>query len=73
MANSRKRKNFIQTLESETGIAISQEDKHKVVYNYFLQQAGTYFPRNCKLNLVELGWEPRQLDHLDIPFSESEI
>jgi hypothetical protein len=44
-----------------------------VVDNYFLQQAGTYFPRLCKLNMLELGWEPRQLDHMDLPFTEPEI
>jgi hypothetical protein len=30
-------------------------------------------PRQCTLNFSELGWETRNLDHLDNPFSEDEI
>jgi hypothetical protein len=34
---------------------------------------GSYVPRQCTLNLADLGWEPRQLSHMDLPFSEDEI
>jgi hypothetical protein len=44
-----------------------------VVYNNFLHHTETYVPRSCSLNLNALGWEPRHLEHLDIPFVEEEI
>jgi hypothetical protein len=30
-------------------------------------------PRACSLNFAELGWQPRQLSHLEHPFTEEEV
>jgi hypothetical protein len=73
MANLRKKKNCIQYLQTENGPAISKKCKHEVIYNHYLQHSGTYVHRTCSLNLHELGWEPAQLLHLELPFSGEEI
>jgi hypothetical protein len=73
MANTRKRKNFIHSLQTTNGSVISQQDKQDVVYRHFLQHTGTYVPRQCLLNFDALGWEPQQLSHLDQPFTGVEI
>jgi hypothetical protein len=73
MANIRRNKNFIHALESEEGLATSQAGKQEIIYHHFLKHTGTYLPRQCLLNFSELGWEPRDLDHLDMPFIEEEI
>jgi hypothetical protein len=44
-----------------------------VIHNHFLDHIGSYVPRTCLLNLYELNWQPRDLHHLDLPFSEEEI
>jgi hypothetical protein len=36
MTNVRKRKKFIHSLQSDIGVAVSQEDKHTVIFNHFL-------------------------------------
>jgi hypothetical protein len=61
MANARKKKNYIHSLHSDSGATISHRDKHKVIYDHFLQHIGSYTPRECKLNLAALGWQPRPL------------
>jgi hypothetical protein len=42
MASSRKKNNFIHSLQSDNGVAFSQQDKHEVIYNHFLLHTGTY-------------------------------
>jgi hypothetical protein len=73
MTTTRKKKNFIHSLQTENGIATSQVDKHKAVYDHFLQHLGSYAPRQTRLNLSALGWQPRQLQHLEAPVTEEEI
>jgi hypothetical protein len=74
VANSRKRKNFIHSLQSEeAGTVTSQEDKQKVILDHFSSHIGTYIPRNCSLNFHAQGWQPRQLQHLDSQISEAEL
>jgi uncharacterized protein YceK len=72
MVNARKRKNFIHTLQTTSGTATTQQAKQEVVYRHFLQHTGTYAQRRM-LNFNALGWEPKQLGHLDLPFSDEEI
>jgi hypothetical protein len=38
-----------------------------------LDHIGTHTPRACHLNCTDLGWKPRELQHLYQPFSEQEI
>jgi hypothetical protein len=73
MANSRAKKNFIHSFQHEHGTAVSQEDKHQVIFDHFLQHIGSYVPRNCTLNLANLGWQPRDLQHLDQRVNEEEL
>jgi hypothetical protein len=73
MANSRKRKNFIHTLQIENGMANSHQEKQQAIYDHYLHHTCTYVPRCYSLNLVEHGWEERQLRHLDLPFTEDEV
>jgi hypothetical protein len=44
-----------------------------VIYNHYLQHTGTYVPCECALNFSELGWEHKDLHHLEISFSEAEV
>jgi hypothetical protein len=44
-----------------------------MVYNYFNDYIGSHVPRSCLLNLSVLGWQPRDLNHLDLPFTHEDI
>lgn len=73
VANTRKRKKFIHALHTELGMATTQDQKHEVIYNHFLTHIGTTTDRTNTLKLEELGWQPQNLEALDLPFSENEI
>jgi hypothetical protein len=73
MANVRKIKNFIHSFHSDDGLVLSHPAKHEVIFQNFLKHTCTYFPRQSCLNMSELGWEPRQLYHLEQPLSLEEI
>jgi hypothetical protein len=73
LVNARKKKFFIHSLQSEGQMLISQAAKQKDVVNHFLQHSGTYVPRLCSLDFLELGWQPRNLDHLELPFTQQVI
>jgi hypothetical protein len=54
MANVRKKKKkSIHSLETSDGVAVTQQDKHKAIYEHFLQHLGTNVPRTCALNFIE--------------------
>jgi hypothetical protein len=72
MANARRKKNCIHSLQHKSGIVVSQEDKYEVVYDHFSQCIGSC-PRNCSLNFDNLGWQPRALHHLDQPVTEDDL
>jgi hypothetical protein len=73
MGNARKKKNFIHSLESDGEVVISQGAKHEAIYKHFLHHTGIYASRHCSLNFNELGQEARNLEHLELPFTEEEI
>jgi hypothetical protein len=73
MANTRKKRNFIHTLQGRDGGVTVQRDKHKLIHEHFLQHIGSYAPRSCALNFTNLGWQPRPLQHLDLPITEQEL
>jgi hypothetical protein len=73
MANARKRKNFIHSLNTDNGMALAHQEKQLAIYNHYLKHTRTYTPRSCLLNFAELGWKQNQLSHLELPFSESEV
>jgi hypothetical protein len=73
MANSRKKKKIIHTLQTENGVAVSQREKQDVIFDHFSHHIGTYVPRSCTLNFQALGWQPRPLHHLEVSASEEEL
>jgi hypothetical protein len=73
MDNAREKKNFIHTLQSDNGLAVTQQAKHEVIFNHFIQHIGTYVPRSFRLNLSFLGWQPKSLQHLEEPISQEEL
>jgi hypothetical protein len=73
MAIVRKKKNFIHALHLDDWVAWSHRDRGKVIYDHFLQHLGSYVPRKCRLNLANLGWQPKSLVHLEADVTESEL
>jgi hypothetical protein len=73
MAIMRKKRNFIQSLQTLGGLATSQQDKHSELYQRFNNHIGTYAPRQISLNLSNLEWQPRNLSHLEAPIIEQEV
>lgn len=73
MANVRKRKNYIHALQTNERVVTSQQEKQQVIFDHFSSHIGKYHPRTCTLNLSNIGWEPKDLSHLDDPFTEDEI
>jgi hypothetical protein len=54
IANVRRQRNYIHTLQTDNHIISSQEDKHQAIYDHFLNHLGSYVPRTCTLDLSEL-------------------
>jgi hypothetical protein len=73
MANMRKRKNQIIILSNDAEVATSQKDKLRITFDHFQNHIGTCPPRKLCINFDELQWQPRNMLHLDLPFSEQEI
>jgi hypothetical protein len=73
MANIRRKKNYIHTLHSSEGLAVFQAQKHDAIFNHFKLHIRTYLPRAYSLNFAELGWEPRNLSLLELPYTVDEI
>jgi hypothetical protein len=55
MASSRKKKNFIHSLQTDNRVVTSQQAKQEVIFRHFQLHSGTYMPRSCSLNFHELG------------------
>jgi hypothetical protein len=73
MANARKKKNYIHTLQTNSGLVVTQSEKHAVNFDHFTQHIGSYTPRGCIINYSSLGWQPRSLEHLDLLVFEEEL
>jgi hypothetical protein len=54
-------------------VVVTQQDKHKAIYDHYLYHLGTDVLGSRALNLSELGWEKRHLHHLDLPFTKEEL
>jgi hypothetical protein len=72
-ANMRRKKNYISSLELESGVAISQDDKARAVHDFYSKLVGRPETRTKALNWHELGYAPHDLEDLDAPFTEEEI
>jgi hypothetical protein len=73
VANVRKKKNFIHALHMGDSVIWSHRDKEKVIFEHFMNHLGSYVPRKCRINLTNLGWQPKPLAHLEGDVDESEL
>lgn len=72
-ANMRKKKSFIATLNGDSGVAISQENKLSFAFQHFSSLLGTQSERTGAIYWNDLGYEQYDLDELDAPFTIQEI
>lgn len=72
-ATYRRRKNHIISLQLGDNTAYDQQDKAEMLHSYFTDILGTEFARPHTLDLRALGIEQRNLDVLDLPFTEDEL
>lgn len=73
IANMRKRKKFIHSLHTNNGMAVSQSQKHQIIYDHFNNHIGAPSNNSINLKLDQLDWQPQELHHLDLPFTEPEV
>lgn len=73
MAATRKKKNYITTLETSNGLVHSQHDKQQAVLRHFQAHLGNHSPRQIGINFASLGWEGVINNNLDARFTEEEI
>lgn len=73
MANNRKKKNHIATLLTDQGAAHTHQEKEQIIHDHFQRHLGSHMPISNRLNFSALGWEPKQLAHLEAPFTEQEV
>ena len=72
-ANARHKKNYISTIQSDEGLAVTQQDKSKAALEFFSNAVGSRMPRGRAINWEQLGYSPHNLDDLDTPFTEEEL
>lgn len=72
-ANGRRRKNTIHSLETESAVYHSHEEKSEALFNHYSSHFGRPGPRECTLNWQELGLQRHDLSSLEDPFSEEEV
>lgn len=72
-ANSRRRKNFIQTLQSQNGLAVSAQDKAETLYSFFSDRLGTPSQRQLCLNWAALNFPSFDLEDQEDDITEEEL
>jgi len=72
-ANARHKKNYISTIQSDEGLAVTQQDKSKAALEFFSNAVGSRMPRGRAINWEQLGYSPHNLEDLDTPFTEEEL
>lgn len=72
-ANGRRRKNFIQAINSGEGTCFSHEDKAAAIFNHFSSHFGRLLPRVASLNWEALGLQLHNLAHLEEAFTEEDV
>jgi regulator of replication initiation timing len=71
--NGRRRKLLIQSLHTNDGIAITQDDKEKELHSYFHGHLGIVPPRTEGIDWAGLGYQPHDLSALEANFNDEEI
>jgi hypothetical protein len=51
----------------------SQPEKHRITFEHFKLHIGACSERKHHINFAEPQWQPRNLQHLELPFSEQEV
>jgi hypothetical protein len=72
-ASTRMRKNYIHCLHTNGGVAITHNDKQKVLQDYFSDHLGAMAQRPRTFDRNALGYVPRYLSMLETPFTQDEI
>jgi hypothetical protein len=72
-ANGRRRENTIHSLETQSGVCYSHEEKEAVIYQQFSNQFSRPPARDFSLNWEEIGLPRFDLSHLEQQFTEEEI
>lgn len=72
-ANSRRRKNFIHSLQTPSGVAISAQDKEEELFRFFKERLGTCFQRSSGINWNVLDLPSLDLADLEEDISEEEL
>lgn len=71
--NSRRRKNFIQTLQTQNGIAVSAQEKADTLFRFFSDRLGTPSQRQSCLNWATLNFPSFDLDDQEDDITEEEL
>jgi hypothetical protein len=72
-ASAKRRKNYIHCLQTNEGMAFSHEEKENVAGEFFRNHLGTSTQRTRTFDWQALGYNPRDLSELEVPFSQEEI
>ena len=72
-ANNRRKKHFIPSLATASGIASSHQRKEVIVFDHFVNLLGKAQERSLSFNWANLGYQPHNLSELEDPFEEEEI
>jgi hypothetical protein len=54
-------------------VVTSQKEKLRVVFEHFNNHIWSCPPRKHHINFAGIRWQPQQLMHLDLPFTEQEV
>jgi len=71
--NGRKRKNYIQQLQTKGGQVHSHSDKEQLIYQHFSSHFGVPGPRHFTLDWDRLGLTQHDLSSLEKEFTEDEV
>lgn len=72
-ANGRKRKKYIQALQTENGMAVSHEEKESVIHEHFHKLLGSVPHRSHTIYWEEMRYTPFELQDLDTGITEEEV
>lgn len=71
--NDRRRRNYIQQLQTQAGLAITRADKEKELLEHFHGHLGVAAAGTRAIDWAAFGGQARDLSHLDADFTETEI
>ncbi|KAM3385248.1 hypothetical protein ACQJBY_009276 [Aegilops geniculata] len=71
--NSRRRKNFIHSLDVDNAVITAHDEKAAVAHSHFSNLLGRKEDRKCSFNWEMLDMPTVQNEGLDNPFSEDEV